>query len=32
VAGFQCKDRKCWECHKFSSAQLLGAPRQLRSR
>jgi hypothetical protein len=30
VPGYQYKDRKCWECHRFSSASLNGLLRGLR--
>jgi hypothetical protein len=28
VAGFQCKDRKCYECHSFTAQSSLGARRK----
>ncbi len=28
VGAYQCKDRKCWECHRFSNAQFPRAPGQ----
>jgi hypothetical protein len=27
VGGFQCKDRKCYECHQFTATTGLAPPR-----